>query len=122
MTFLSDQFADHCAVLTLRPIFYGQHFFEFVVHHFSDLPCNLQTFCERRSWVFGLVLQFGRGDQLRCGITTDAVQAGQERPHCHCSPLRYAQAGALVAGHNLRGWCCSVCSPCVGNFAEFERC
>ncbi|CAL1129331.1 unnamed protein product [Cladocopium goreaui] len=62
VTFVSDQFADHCVALTCRPIFYGRHFYEFHIRHFSD--------------------------QLRVGVTTDAVQAG-----------------ALVAGHNLRGWC-----------------
>ncbi|CAE7350664.1 unnamed protein product [Symbiodinium sp. CCMP2456] len=62
ITFLSDEFADHCTAVSCRPMHYGQHFYEFIVHHFSD--------------------------QLRCGVTTDAVQAG-----------------ALVAGHNLRGWC-----------------
>ncbi|CAK9086427.1 unnamed protein product, partial [Durusdinium trenchii] len=62
VTFKSDQFADHCVALTRRPMFYGRHFYEFHIHHFSD--------------------------QLRCGVTTDAIQAG-----------------AQVAGHNLRGWC-----------------
>ncbi|CAE7932967.1 unnamed protein product [Symbiodinium necroappetens] len=62
ITFLSDEFADHCTAVSCQPMHYGQHFYEFIVHHFSD--------------------------QLRCGVTTDAVQAG-----------------ALVAGHNLRGWC-----------------
>ncbi|CAE7367462.1 unnamed protein product [Symbiodinium sp. KB8] len=62
ITFLSDEFADHCTAVSCQPMHFGQHFYEFIVHHFSD--------------------------QLRCGVTTDAVQAG-----------------ALVAGHNLRGWC-----------------
>ena len=40
VTFVSDQFADHCVALTCRPIFYGRHFYEFHIRHFS--PLNLQ--------------------------------------------------------------------------------
>ena len=59
--FVSELFADHCVALTLRPMLFGRHFYEF---------------------------QVSFREELRCGVTTDAVQAG-----------------ALVAGQNLRGWC-----------------
>lgn len=140
VTFVSDQFADHCVALTCRPIFYGRHFYEFHIRHFS--PLNLQhrkqdlkiiadfvsfkyiyisyriynIFCyhllqpqffwpvqsNRSVWPVGPLafLSVGQGDQLRVGVTTDAVQAG-----------------ALVAGHNLRGWCWALsdagCHGCV---------
>ena len=138
VTFVSDQFADHCVALTCRPIFYGRYFYEFHIRHFS--PLNLQhrkqdlkiiadfvsfkyiyiypieftisfaiisfsrNFFDQSSQtdLFGPLafLSVGQGDQLRVGVTTDAVQAG-----------------ALVAGHNLRGWCWALsdagCHGCV---------
>ena len=36
ITFLSDEFADHCTAVSCRPIHYGQHFFEFIIHSFSN--------------------------------------------------------------------------------------
>eukprot|EP00933_Yihiella_yeosuensis_P033651 TRINITY_DN27305_c0_g1_i1.p1 TRINITY_DN27305_c0_g1~~TRINITY_DN27305_c0_g1_i1.p1 ORF type:complete len:913 (-),score=211.69 TRINITY_DN27305_c0_g1_i1:175-2913(-) len=59
--FVTDEFVDYCNVVTMRPVRFGRHLFEVVVHHV--------------------------GDHLWIGVTTDEVQAG-----------------AQVAGWNLRAW------------------
>ena len=98
------RFEDHCRFCFIQIYIYiSYRIYNIFCYHllqpqFFD---PVKQICLAR-WPVGPLafLSVGQGDQLRVGVTTDAVQAG-----------------ALVAGHNLRGWCWALsdagCHGCV---------
>ena len=98
------RFEDHCRFCFIHSYIYIYIYpiefaISFAIISFSR---NFSIQSNRSVWPVGPLafLSVGQGDQLRVGVTTDAVQAG-----------------ALVAGHNLRGWCWALsdagCHGCV---------